>query len=143
MLAALAEKKRAWVRDRSRTMGQTLRRIARAIRQALGQATTEVLEYTKVTGELLKRSVKEARRLAAVARRRQGGRGARAKLTAARRLEELADRRETMARQIRQACARNSRGSRCMCSLGRGDRLLPASYRHHRARCDRPDAPAT
>jgi transposase, IS5 family len=59
-----------------------------------------VLGLTAETGELLERSVKEARRLAAVARRRARGRGARAKLKAAARLEELADRCEKVAGQV-------------------------------------------
>ena len=57
------------------------------------------------TGELLERSVKEARRLAAVARRRARGRGAKAKLKAAAALEELADRCEKVAGQIKQRVA--------------------------------------
>ena len=39
-----------------------------------------MLKLTAQTGELLERSVKEARRLAAIARRRARGRGAQAKL---------------------------------------------------------------
>ena len=72
---------------------------------APGEAKAEVLTLTKETGELLERSITEARRLAAVARRRARGRGARAKLAAARQLEELADRCEKVARQIRQRVA--------------------------------------
>jgi IS5 family transposase len=53
----------------------------------------------------LERSVKEARRLAAAARRKARGRGARTKLTAARGLAELVDRCEKVARQIRQRVA--------------------------------------
>ena len=66
------------------------------------EAKGEVLNPTKQTGELLERAIREARRLAAVARRKARGRSARAKLTAARRLEELADRCEKVGRQIRQ-----------------------------------------
>jgi transposase, IS5 family len=104
-LAALIGEKRARVRDRSRAMGRKLRSIARTIRRRTGEAKGEVLALTKQTGELLERSVTEARRVAAAARRRARGRGARAKLTAARRLEELADRCEKVARQIRQRLA--------------------------------------
>lgn len=104
-LAKLVGEKRSRVRDRSRAMGQKLRGIARTIRRRTGEAKTEVLTLTKETGEQLERSVKEARRLAAAARRKARGRGARAKLTAARRLEELADRCEQVARQIRQRVA--------------------------------------
>jgi IS5 family transposase len=104
-LARLVGEKRSRVRNRSRAMGQKLRAIARTIRRRTGEAKTEVLALTKQTGELLERSVNEARRLAAAARRRARGRGARAKLTAARQLEELADRCEKVARQIRQRVA--------------------------------------
>ena len=64
-----------------------------------------MLKLTSETGELLERSVREARRLAAVARRKARGRGAKAKLKAAAGLEELADRCEKVARQIRQRVA--------------------------------------
>jgi IS5 family transposase len=104
-LQKLVGENRARVRDRSRAMGQKLRGIARTIRRRSGEAKTEVLELTAQTGELLERSVTEARRLVTVARRRARGRGAQAKLTAARRLEELADRCEKVTRQIRQRLA--------------------------------------
>jgi IS5 family transposase len=90
------------VRDRSRAMGRRLRGITRTIRRRSGEARAEVLRLTAQTGKLLERSVREARRLAATARRRARGRGARAKLTAAARLEELAARCKKVARQIEQ-----------------------------------------
>jgi len=90
------------VRDRSRSMGRQLRAISRTIRRRSGEAKTEVLALTEETGELLERSVKEARRLAALARRKARGRGAKAKLKAAAQLEELAGRCEKVARQIKQ-----------------------------------------
>ena len=62
------------------------------MRRRSGEAKAEVLELTEQTGRLLAKSVKEARTLAADRRRRARGRGARAKLKAARKLEELADR---------------------------------------------------
>jgi IS5 family transposase len=104
-LAKLVGEKRAGVRDRSRAMGQKLRGIARTIRRRSGDAMGEVLKLTKETGELLERSVTEARRLAAAARRRARGRGAKAKLNAAEKLNKLADRCEKVARQIRQRLA--------------------------------------
>ena len=104
-LAKLVKEKRSRVRDRSRAMGRKLRGIARTIRRRSGEAKAEVLALTRETGELLERSVKEARRLVAAARRRARGRGAKAKLTAAGQLEELADRCEKVARQIRQRVA--------------------------------------
>jgi IS5 family transposase len=104
-LAKLVGEKRLRVRDRSRAMGRKLRGIARTIRRRSGEAKTEVLKLTKDTGVLLERSVSDARRLAAVARRRARGRGAKAKVRAAAALEELADRCEKVTRQIRQRVA--------------------------------------
>lgn len=89
------------VRDRSRSMGRRLRAITRTIRRRTGEAKAEVLNLTGQTGELLTRSIKQARRLAATARRRARGRGAQAKLRAAARLDVLADRCEKVAEQIR------------------------------------------
>jgi transposase, IS5 family len=99
-LAALVGEQRRRVRDRSRAMGRRLRSIGRTIRRRSGEAQAEVLKLTGETGKLLEKSVTEARRLAAVARRRARGRGARAKLRAAAGLEELANRCEKVARQI-------------------------------------------
>jgi IS5 family transposase len=104
-LQKLLGQKRSRVRDRSRAMGQRLREIARTIRRRSGAAKSEVLKLTKETGELLERSIKKARRLAATAKRGARGPGARAKLTTARQLEGLADRSEKVARQIRQRIA--------------------------------------
>src|SRR3954466_5921801 len=99
-LAALVGEKTRRVRDRSRAMGRRLRSISRTIRRRSGEAKAEVLKLTGETGKLLEKSVTEARRLAAVARRRARGRGARAKLRAAAGLEELADRCEKVVQQI-------------------------------------------
>jgi transposase, IS5 family len=104
-LAKLVAEKRSRVRDRSRAMGRKLRGIARTIRRRSGEAKAEVLKLTGETGELLERSITEARRLVAAARRSARGRGARAQLTAARQLQELADRCEKVARQIGQRVA--------------------------------------
>ncbi|MCA1701342.1 MAG: transposase, partial [Actinobacteria bacterium] len=90
------------VRDRSRSMGHKLRAISRTIRRRSGEAKAEVLALTEQTGELLGQSIKEARRLAATARRKARGRGAQAKLRAARALDELADRCAKVAKQITQ-----------------------------------------
>jgi IS5 family transposase len=90
----------AGVRDRSRSMGRRLRAITRTIRRRSGEAKAEVLDLTAQTGQLLARSVGEARRLAARARRRARGRGAQAKLRAAAKLDELADRCRRVADQI-------------------------------------------
>ncbi|HUY58924.1 MAG TPA: transposase [Solirubrobacteraceae bacterium] len=104
-LARLVGEKKVRVRDRSRAMGGKLRAVARTIRRRSGEAKSEVLELTKQTGELLERSISEARKLARAARRRARGRGAEAKLKAAERLEELTDRCEKVASQIRQRIA--------------------------------------
>jgi transposase, IS5 family len=99
-LAKLVGETQRRVRDRSRSMGRKLRAITRTIRHRSGEAKAEVLKLTAQTGALLSESVREARRLAAVARRKARGRGARAKLRAAAALEEMADRCEKVARQI-------------------------------------------
>jgi IS5 family transposase len=104
-LARMIGEQRAGVRDRSRSMGRKLRAIGRTIRRRTGEAKQEVLALAAETGQLLERSIREARRLAAIARRRARGRGARAKLTAADRLEELADRCAKAAEQIKQRVA--------------------------------------
>ena len=99
-LAAKVKAKRTAVRDRSRAVGVRMRALGRSIRRRSGEAKEEVLELTKQTGAMLRKSVKEARALAAAARRSARGRGARAKLKAARALEELADRCEKVCEQI-------------------------------------------
>ena len=104
-LAKLIGEKNARVRDRSGAMGHKLRTITRTIRRRCGEAKQEVLRLTGETGELLVRSIKEARRLAQIARRTARGRRARAKLNAAAALEEMADRCEKVARQVTQRVA--------------------------------------
>jgi len=104
-LATRVAERRTAVRDRSRAMGRKLRGLTRTIRKRTGEAKREVLELTEQTGRLLETSITEARKLAATARRRARGRGAQAKLKAARRLEELADRCEKVCSQIRQRVA--------------------------------------
>ena len=75
------------------------------MRHRSGQAKQEVLKLTGQTGRLLARSVKEARRLAAEAGHQARGHGAQAKLKAARKLEQLADRCEKVVQQIKQRIA--------------------------------------
>jgi IS5 family transposase len=104
-LAQLIGERKRRVRDRSRSMGRKLRAISRTIRRRSGEAKEEVLKLTEQTGELLERSIEEARRLAALARAKARGRGAAAKLKAAAALEEMADRCQKVARQIRQRVA--------------------------------------
>jgi transposase, IS5 family len=104
-LAKLIKEKKARVRDRSRSMGVKLRAISRTIRRRSGEAKAEVLKLTEQTGELLERSIAEARKLAAATRHKARGRGAKARLKAAAKLEELADRCEKVAKQIKQRVA--------------------------------------
>jgi transposase, IS5 family len=104
-LARLVQEHKRRVRDRSRSMGRTLRAVTRTIRRRSGEAKAEVLKLTAHTGELLEASIAETRRLVVIARRRARGRGAKAKLKAAAQLEELADRCEKVAWQIKQRVA--------------------------------------
>ncbi len=99
-LAARVGEKRTAIKDRSRAMGRKLRALTRSIRRRSGEAKAEVLKLTGETGTLLKQSINEAHKLAATARRRARGRGARTKLAAAQKLEELADRCEKVTDQI-------------------------------------------
>jgi len=82
-----------------------LRAVTRTIRRRSGEAKSEVLKLTAKTGELLDQSIAETRRLVVIARRRARGRGAKAKLKAAAQLEQLADRCEKVASQIKQRVA--------------------------------------
>ncbi len=100
-LAKLVKEKKRRVRDRSRVMGRTLRAVTRTIRRRSGEAKAEVLKLTAHSGRLLEQSIAETRRLVVIARRRARGRGAKAKLKAAAQLEELADRCEKVAAQIK------------------------------------------
>jgi IS5 family transposase len=93
------------VRNRSRAVNQRLRKLNRTLAARTGQGKPTALRLTGEAGQLVERSVREARRLAEVLRRRARGRGAPAKLAAARRLHELADRAETVAQQIRRRLA--------------------------------------
>jgi transposase, IS5 family len=96
---------RARVRDRSRAVRQRLREVSRTLPTRTGQRKALVLRLTGEAGELVEQSVHEARRVAAGLRTRARGRGARAKLDAARGLDELADRAAKIAHQIRQRLA--------------------------------------
>jgi IS5 family transposase len=90
------------VQDRSRAVGQRLRRLNRTLAARTGQGKPTALRLTGEAGRLVERSIRETHRVARQLRRRARGRGAQAKLAAARRLEELADRAGKVARQIRQ-----------------------------------------
>lgn len=104
-VVALAGPGAKTVRDRSRTAGGKLREISRTVARRTGEAKSIVLRLTGEAGELVTQSVRETRRLAARLRARARGRGAHAKLAAARRLEEQADRAAKIARQIEQRLA--------------------------------------
>jgi transposase, IS5 family len=93
------------VRDRSRAVHKRLRRLNRTLAARTGQGKPTALRLTGEAGRLVERSVREARRVAEHLRARARGRGARAKLAAAQRIDELADRAAKVARQIRQRLA--------------------------------------
>jgi transposase, IS5 family len=93
------------VQDRSRATNRRLRTLNRTLARRTGQGKETALRLTGEAGELVARSVREARRLARRLREKARGRGAQAKLAAARRLDELADRAGRVARQIRQRIA--------------------------------------
>ena len=94
--------------DRSRQLGKTVRAISRTLARRTGQRRADVRKLNAEAGRTLARSIGEARMLAAQARASARGRGAQAKLAAARRLEELADGCQRIATQIQQ----RSRGER-------------------------------
>ena len=106
-VGALIGKGAQRVRDRSRAASRRLRLIGRTVgrRVGAGGARDQVLVWTAESGELVRRSIREARRLAAQSREKARGRGARRKLAAAARLQELAERAEKVARQITQRVA--------------------------------------
>jgi transposase, IS5 family len=91
--------------DRSRAIGRRLRSLGRALRRRSGDAKAEVLALTGECGALLEQSIAQARAAAEAARRGARGRGARRKLTAARRVEQAAARAERVATQIRKRLA--------------------------------------
>jgi transposase, IS5 family len=88
------------VRDRSRSVGMTVRAISKTLARRTGEAKAQVMKLNQQAGRLINRSAKEAKRLAAAARASARGRGATAKLRAARQLEELATRCGKVAEQI-------------------------------------------
>jgi len=88
--------------DRSRRIGKLVRAISKTLARRTGQRVDEVLALNAKAGRALGSSIGEARRLAAQARGAARGRGAQAKLHAARRLEGLAERCQRVAIQIQQ-----------------------------------------
>lgn len=88
------------VRDRSRSIGKTVRAISKTLARRTGQAKEQVMKLNEQAGRLIARSAREAQRLAAAARRSARGRGAQTKLRAAGQLEQLAGRCRRVAEQI-------------------------------------------
>jgi IS5 family transposase len=88
------------VRDRSRSIGKTVRAISKTLARRTGEAKRQVMALNERAGRLIARSAREATRLAAVARAAARGRGARAKLNAVQLLEGLASRCQKVAEQI-------------------------------------------
>jgi len=105
-LAGMVKDATAGVRDRSRSVGRTVRRISKTLARRSGEAKQQVIDLNSKAGTQIARSAREARRLAAQARRAARGRGAKAKLRAAAKLEQLAERCEKVAEQI----SRRARG---------------------------------
>jgi IS5 family transposase len=89
------------VRDRSRAIGRRVRAMTRTLGRRTGERKQQVLELTEQAGRLVERSIREAKRLVVIARRRARGRGARAKLRQIERLETFIQRSERVAEQIR------------------------------------------
>ena len=80
------------VQDRSRAIGRRVRAITRTLGRRTGERKQQVLELTEQAGELMERSIREAKQLVVLARRRARGRGARAKLRQIERLETFIER---------------------------------------------------
>ena len=103
--AALLAAGAARVRDRSRAAARRLRELNVALKRRTGDAKDDVLRLTGECGKLATESVRDARRLAERLRASARGRGARAKLAAAARLEQAIERCERVTEQIRKRLA--------------------------------------
>jgi IS5 family transposase len=88
------------VRDRSRAIGRRVRAMTRTLGRRTGERKQQVLEFTEQAGKLVERSIREAKRLVVVARRRARGRGAQAKLRQICKLEAFIERSEQVCEQI-------------------------------------------
>jgi transposase, IS5 family len=89
------------VRDRSRAIERRVRAMSRTLGRRTGERKQQVLQFTEQAGKLVERSIREAKRLMTVARRRARGRGAQAKLRQINRLEIFIARAERVTEQIR------------------------------------------
>jgi IS5 family transposase len=105
-LASIVKSATVKVRDRSRSVGRTVRQISKTLARRTGEAKQQVIDLNSKAGQEIAKSAREARRLAAQARRAARGRGAQAKLRAAARLEQIAERCEKICEQI----SRRARG---------------------------------
>ena len=99
-LATMIKGQTVRVRDRSRSVGRTVRAISKTLARRTGQAKSQVMALNERAGGLIARSAIETQRLVAQARSRARGRGAQAKLRAAEKLEQLAVRCRKVAEQI-------------------------------------------
>lgn len=93
------------VQDRSRAVAKRLRKLSRTLAARTGKGNEVALELTAEAGALAARSVREARRVAAALRARARGRGARAKLAAAEKLDNLIGLAEKVCEQIKKRVA--------------------------------------
>ena len=99
-LLAKVGKDAGHVRDRSRAIGRRVRAMTRTLGRRTGERKQQVLEFTEQAGKLVERSIREAKRLVVIARRRARGRGAQAKLRQIRKLERFIERSERVCEQI-------------------------------------------
>lgn len=100
-LIAKVGKDAGHVRDRSRAIGRRVRLMSRTLGRRTGERKQQVLELTEQAGKLVERSIREAKRLIVMARRRARGRGAKAKLRHVQRLQTFIERAERVTEQIR------------------------------------------
>jgi IS5 family transposase len=77
-----------------------VRAISKTLARRTGEAKAQVMRLNQQAGQLIARSAREAKRLAATARASARGRGAKAKLRTANQLDELADRCGKVSEQI-------------------------------------------
>ena len=88
------------VRDRSRSIGKAVRAISKTLARRTGEAKAQVMKLNQQAGRLIAQSAREAKRLAAAARASARGRGAKTKLLAANKLEQLSSRCSKVVEQI-------------------------------------------
>lgn len=93
------------VADRSRAVNMRLRTLNRTLARRTGQGSAVALRLTGEAGAIVGHSIREGLRLAKALRARARGRGAQAKLAAAARLEQIAERAGKLRRQIDQRVA--------------------------------------